>query len=107
MKNMAAKEVFGPDEPEYIRQDMDQMFKDYNKAIKCGGNFIGYGLDELEGTLNKGLMADPELLKMIESLKPKHKEDVKVLMKNLHGIIENHEELPIKERGSEDSSGLL
>ena len=34
LKNMASADVYGADEPEAIRKEMDQMYNDFNKAIE-------------------------------------------------------------------------
>jgi hypothetical protein len=71
MQNMASEDVYGKDEPEYIKKEMANLFKDFNKVINNKDAFIGHGLDELSGIVNKSLMTDPELIKKIQVLYPK------------------------------------
>jgi hypothetical protein len=37
MQNMASPEVYGKNEPEYVKQEMAKMFKDFSKVVSGKG----------------------------------------------------------------------
>lgn len=71
---------------------MHALWKDFNKGIDNGGSFIAHGLETLEGQLNTGLGADPELIKLIDRLSPSNNEPVKDTIKRLTSSIKEKEE---------------
>ena len=68
MKNTANAEVYGKNEPEYVRHELATTFRDFNKAVSNKGSFIKHELGELEQTLNQGLLVNPKSLQAVTAM---------------------------------------
>ena len=53
------------DDPAYIRQQVDEMYKDFGKAVNNSGSFIKDGFDKIEKLVNDKLLNKNEKLASI------------------------------------------
>ena len=53
------------DDPAYIRQQVDEMYKDFGKAVNNSGSFIKDGFDKIERLVNDKLLNKNEKLASI------------------------------------------
>jgi hypothetical protein len=49
-------------DPAYIRQQVDEMYKDFGKAVSNSGAFIHHGFDKIEKLVNDKLLNKNEAL---------------------------------------------